>query len=169
MHTRVILWAAILSSVLVMGVIARFTAPSHPGALDSMMPIVMGIGALSNTVLSLFIPSLVARSAVADLKLPTAAAPSFGELPAGTKVFVDSDAARVAAIGPTMPAFIIRLALREAVAVFGFVLATMGFPFAVYANFFVFGFLLVALAYPRIAEVEVALESAYDAKLSHSR
>ena len=58
---------------------------------------------------------------------------------------------------------------REAVAILGVVLAMQGYPAEIHLRFLVVGFLLVALSYPRIAEVEVALETAYGAKLSHAR
>ena len=79
--------------------------------------------------------------------------------------FADPKAALSRALGVTMTPFILRMALRESIGIYGLVLATLGHPIAHAAPFFAVSFLTQALAFPKLSGIADDLEAAQNASL----
>lgn len=165
LQTRLILWAALLFSTFIYLGVALTAAPPPSGPLSPMTPVVFVAVAVATAAISIFLPTKFEKEGLLRLKLATEAAPSFGDYPGGTLLFSDSTAARRASGSVVMAPFIIRLALREAVATYGLVLAFMGYPLMWYIGFFVATWALMVVAVPRANADDALLEAAYGAKL----
>ncbi len=166
MQTRLILWGALFASTFLYLVIAQIVAvPTPEGGPEPTLLFAMIPTALVCAVMSFVLPRATAKAALLALQLPVKASESFGDLPAGTRIFVDPATARSKAAPALQTAMILRLALREAIALFGFVLAFLGFPLAHYIGLFVVAWLLFLEGLPRQSADDALLEAAYGAKL----
>lgn len=167
MQTRLILWGALLASTFIYLVILQVTPhPAPEGGPDPMLPLILAVVSVGLAVFSYWFPAQATKKALLAKNIPTEASPSFGDLPAGTKVFVNSLTARDVARPLYMTPMIIKLALRESIAIYGLVLGFTGHPMRTYIGFFVIAWLLMLEGFPRQAADDAALESAYGAKLT---
>lgn len=166
MQSRMFLYGALLGSSFVYLLVALVVAPPPPaGGPDTTLLFALGPAALTCLVLSFVLPRMTLRTSLLALGLGVRASEPFSELPAGTNVFVDAAAAREAARRPLQTAMVLTVALRESIAMFGLVLAFLGFGLTTYLPFFVVSWISMALAFPRQAADDAALEAAYGAKL----
>lgn len=165
MNVRRILWAALLASTFVYLAVIRIAAHPAENPPPNLIPIVLAATSIAIVVASYLLPTVVLRRAIQALDLPIEEAKMFGDQPAGTRIFRDPAAARTKAQPALQSATILRLALREAIALYGVVLAFMGYDFRVYIGFFVIAWLLMLEAFPREAAEDAAIEAACGAKL----
>lgn len=162
---RRIIWASLLASTFIYLFILR-TIPQPPAPENgTVMLIALAVVALMCAIASFVVPRIVGRGGLRGLGLRVVPAPSFGDLPGGTTVFEDAASARQRALGVLQTSFILALALREAIAIYGLVLGFQGHPLPEYIGFFVVAWLLMGLGYPTQAADDAELEAAYGAKL----
>ncbi len=145
-----VLWAAILSSMLMIAAMALVLPPSELMPESLHLFVFAGV-ALGSAVMSFVVPEQVFRSTLSKLELkeaPDPQAPSgFGEA-SRIKVFADPARARRVVSGAYKTALILGLALSESIGILGLVLNRLGHPFAHSALFFAASVLLVALRFP---------------------
>lgn len=170
-RTLVILFFALLSSnVIFVGV--ALTAPPVSTAPDPIMLYVLIAVSLATLGVSFVLPSNFEKKGLAGLSLAieehTEADPnvptSFAKHNTSRR-FIDPKAAIARALGVTMTPFILRMALREAVGIYGLVLAMLGHPFMHALPFFALSFLTQALAFPKLSGIADDLEAAQNASL----
>ena len=148
-----ILWAALLGSqalyvaLIVLGVLE---APSEPA--DPIMLPALGAVALGTSVASFVVPRILHRSAIAQA-LPAVQHQGSGEL-----------AVIRAAYQAGMSPFIVSLALSEAVALYGLVLAALGFPVLYCLPFSGLGAMLTLVRFP----TESAFLAPFEERLGRS-
>lgn len=148
MQTRRILWAALLAStfvyLLVLVVVAK--APHTPP--DPILATVFAVLALGSVAIAFVLPSRLFAQGLATLRFETSETGTFGDRPAGTRVFTSPDRARSAAQPALQTTFVLRMAMLESVALYGFVLGFLGHPTFVYLPFFVLAWALMAMQFP---------------------
>lgn len=160
MQVRRILWAALFASTFVYVVVLFVAVPPIAAPPDPIMPIALAVVSISTLGVAIFLPPRLAAQAMATMSFATTEAEKFSDLPAGTKFFTDPDAARSRAAGGLQTAFILRMALFEAVAIYGLVLGFLGHPLAVWAGFFVVCWLAMATQFPTQAKDDAAISKA---------
>ncbi len=165
MPVRYVLYSAILTSTFVIFGILFVVKPEVAGPHEPILAIAIGAVAVVVAVVSFVLPGIVLKASVKQLGLETRPAPSFGDLPAGTLVFANPAGARARAAASLQSAMIVRIALREAIALFGFVLGILGFGLPIVLPFFVLAWVLLALAFPSDGSMDRQLEKAAGAKL----
>ncbi len=148
-----VLWAAIVSSLLCMAGVARLVPVPAGLQPQAVFVAVFGAAALGCAVMSFVLPENVFRAALARAKLEVTevadpnAAPGFGQA-SRIKSFADPKRAKAVATAAFQTAFILSLALSEAVGVFGFVLNRLGHPVQAWAPFFGAALLLLGMRFP---------------------
>jgi type IV secretory pathway TrbD component len=165
MPIRTILWIALFSSTFMYLVVAQMATPPPTASPNLVVPLGLAFAALSCAVVSFILPAKLAGDGLRGLDFATESAPSFGDLPGETLLFKDSAAVRLGSARVLFTPFILTMALREAVAVNGLVLAFMGYPLTTYIGFFVVTWVLMLLAFPGPSKDDAAIEKAYGAKL----
>lgn len=165
MPVRLILWGALFTSTFIYLLILQVAAPAPATPPDPIVALTLAFTSVVVAVVSYLLPATILRRSLLSLDLPTDEAPMFGDVPAGTRIFRDPDAARARALPAMQTAMILALALRESIALFGLLVGFIGFPMRTYAGFFVVSWLLLLEAFPRKKADDAALEAAYGAKL----
>lgn len=179
--TMRILWAALLSSVAVYAGIVVATGKAEPAtpAPDPMMIVVMSGAALMTAVMSFVLPPIVFRKAALTNNAPTddgAPLPESREQRAAREqvtsaaagVLRDPAAAEAAAFRHYQTRMILELALSESVALFGLILAFMGFGLYRAAPLFAAAAVLMLLRFPTRDRVLSAYEEAVGARFPGS-
>lgn len=146
--TRRILWFALVFSTVIYLVVLRVAAPTPSTPPDPMMPIVLGICAIGSLAVSVFLPRQVRNQGFVNSKFEFREVGTFADLPAGTRIFENPNAVRQRAAVILNTTFILAMALREAVALFGFVLGFLGHPLHVVLGFFVVTWAAMAIEFP---------------------
>ena len=163
------LWAALFSATLIyLGVLqvipARETAPAP------MLVLVLVGTAIATAVMSFILPRHLLRAALAAAEVETTeiadqnAQSLFRDAATMVRVFEDSAAARRAALVASYTPSILRFALSEAVALYGFVLAFLGAELTVYLPLFLISWVLFGAHFPARAKIDKALEDAKGAR-----
>jgi len=168
-----VLWLAISMSIAVFLVVLALAAPPGPSqAAPVMAPVLVGVAVLL-AVMSVVLPRTLHWAAVSSVELPviTEADPegfgSFYREAAPTRnIIADREAAHQAAVKCFQPAYIIGLALSEAIALLGFVLGFLGFAPWIWLPFFAVGFVLVAIRFPTERKIVAPLEAALGVKIA---
>jgi hypothetical protein len=169
--TARILWGALLMSVglylVVLQVVSLPPAPTDP-ALAAAFAVI----AVTLAVTSVLLPRVVHRNLLKQVQLEVseeldagAFAGFYREATARQRVITDREAAHRAAWASFLAPHILRLALSEAVALLGFVLAFLGFQPLVWASFFAAGTVLLAIRFPTERSIVAPLEEAFRAKI----
>lgn len=132
-----ILWAALLTSHMILAVVLWFiryrpgAAPPHAPPQPLMAP-VLGVVALVVAVLSIVIPRTVMQGQIKKLKL--------------TRHSSDEQLAGLMPVAQTT--MILGMALCESISIDGLMLGMLGFPIEYTIPFFAVGLLLAAPRYP---------------------
>lgn len=154
--TMRILWFALLAACFLYVVIAYVFLKTPPALQPNpMMPPVFGFVSLTIAVTSFLLPRWLYQQAAraVDVKTEEEVAPSafperYRDAMPKRVMFSDPKAAMGKAFACFMTPFILSLALSEAIALFGFVLAQIGNPRPFTAPFFVAGAILIAIRFP---------------------
>lgn len=172
MRTQLILFGAILASTAMMGVVA-LVAPTPPAPPESFLYLALAGVSVCVLVVSFVLPATLEKKALAglDVAIETRSAadpsvPSSLAKHATARIFADGPGALRRAVGATQVHLILRLALRESVAIYGLVLAFLGFPYAWCVPFVVVALLAQLPAFPSAERVARALEAAKDARFA---
>lgn len=168
-----ILWGSLLGAVgvyaalAVSGLLEAPRAPSSP----VLFPAFGGL-AVTLAVMSFILPANVYRQAVAGVKLAVIDEPAsevfaaqYRKASPTMKVFADPAAAVTKAAMCFQTPFILSLALSEAIAMFGLVLAVLGFGVMKAALFFAAGAALIIVRFPTAAKIIEPFEAAKGASL----
>jgi hypothetical protein len=160
-----ILWGAMLASILFYVVVLHMITIQPPlEPLNPAFPLVFACVGVSTAIASFIVPKVATRQALVRLKLPLAEVPDSNAPDAFKKTirtFAHPEDAAFRAAGVFHTGFILSFALSEAVALLGFALAFLAYGWGTAAPFFVAGFLLIALRFPREETIISGLEHAY--------
>lgn len=169
MRTQRILYAALLASNAMFAVVA-LNAPPHAPPDSPVMLIALAAVSVMVLGVSVVLPGAFEKKALAgvqaelrsgsDESLPTSLAKH-----SSARVFASPRTALADAITRMYTPFILRMALREAVGVYGLVLVFLGFPLHYGFAFMAVSFLAMALAFPSLGRIADALEQAKGASL----
>lgn len=169
MVTPRILWGALLASTVIYLVVLETLEP--PAEPDRFMLIGLGIAAVFSATLSIFLPAYLHRQAVAATELeveevpdPDAQAMFRDQIPT-VRRFADPDAVVGRAMALFFTPFILGMALAESVVIYGFVLGFLGFDFTTIIPFWVAGWALMLVRFPRWSDALGPLEKAMRAEL----
>lgn len=150
MITLYILWGALLSSTLmILGMTFVIKVPPSEDFIPLLA--VFGVASLSVAGMSLWLPAKTAIPALQKLSVATREIEDPASLPGSgrtVRVPVDPSAALATLVKLSQTPFILRVALGESIALFGFVLYMRGAPHAYVLPFFVVCWLLHVLAFP---------------------
>lgn len=177
LRTQQILWAALTFSPMVYVMVGLMAAPSQPPPGSPVILYALAATSVAVAALSFVFPAgmfakslkqrvgtdiRIAQVASQSPFLPEegfrSASPSAGEVqnPAETLLL----AARL-----DQGALILSLALRESIALYGLVLALMGFPLSYAAAFFVVSVALMALRFPSLEGLRRRVEKIVGARV----
>lgn len=167
MTLRILWFALLMSTFLYMGISygvlpKRAATPQIP-----IMPMVLGSLSLVLMGMSFLLPRMTYQQAAkaADVKIEEEVAPNafpdrYREAMPKRTVFTEPDAAMGKAFACFQAPFILSLALSEAIAIFGFVLAQLGFEMMASLPFFLVGAALIAIRFPQQANILAMFEQA---------
>ena len=172
-----ILWMAMLvATTMYVGLAFSGVLKPPPEPVVPMMPFVFGLLALVLTIVSFALPRHLHATAAraADVEIREEAPPDtfsrhYREAMEKRRVFADPQAAMGKAYLSYMTPFILSIALSEAIALFGLVLAVLGFEKILFLPFFAVGATLIAIRFPAQPKILAAFEAARGASFPSSR
>jgi hypothetical protein len=158
-------WISLVVSVLLFLLWQILTQGPPRPAFHVTMAIGLAPVALAVAVLSVLLPARVLRLALREQSIPVTdqrgeSIGTFQESAPMLHVIADPEGAVLGAWPRYQSALIIGMALAEAVALFGLLLAYLGAPLAVWTPFFVVCFALMATKFPRLETLTRAIERA---------
>jgi len=168
-----LLWGALFSSTLIYLVVvfvlrsqgAELAGTEAPPGLAPVFALVAVVVA----VVSIALPRKIARDALSRLDLQVGERSAderlFNEDQRRPRRFLDPARAREQAFPALQTAFILGMALAEAIALFGFVLVLMGFSLTVALPFFAVCWVLMVGRFPAPAKLDQQLVETFDADL----
>ena len=162
-----ILWFALLVSVFIyMGIAYGVFAGKAVVPQEPLMPPVFAALSLVIAVMSFVMPKFIYRQAAASVNVKiedevvaSAFPKRYRESMPKQHVFADPRDAMSKAFACYMSPFIISVALSEAIALFGLVLAQLGFDMKTSLPFFIVGAALVAVRFPQQETVVTMFEN----------
>lgn len=171
MTMRIIWFALLMATFIYMGiaygVLPKRAAPPPP---NPIMPALFGGVSLVVAVLSFLVPRMsyqqTAKSMnakIAEEAAPSAFSARYREAMPKRAIFADPDSAVRQAFMSFQTPFILSIALSEAIALFGFVLAQLGFEMMMSLPFFVAGAVLIGIRFPQQATILAKFEQVYGA------
>lgn len=168
LKTMRILWFALFMAVfLYMGIVYGVLPKKTNVPLQPMMPPMLGVMSLVVAALSFFLPRMTYQQAAKAAQVDTveevvaSAMPSrYREAMPKRLVFAKPNVAMDKAFVTFQAPFILSIALSEAVALFGFVLAQIGFELMLSLPFFLAGAVLIAIRFPQQEKVLAMFEQA---------
>jgi hypothetical protein len=172
--TARIVWGGLLGSAIVYLPIGLAVRAAGAGGADpgAALPIVLAVVALVDTALSFVLPAQIFRNAVRARKLavveevdPAAMPGAYRAEAPKVRVFKTPAKAESAAVAAGMTSMVVQLAMREMVALLGFVLLFLGLAPVVWAPFFAVGWITLAMAWPSRRAWIGWVERAYGARL----
>jgi hypothetical protein len=169
MRTQRILFGALLFSNAMFAVVS-LNAPPHAPPEDPVMLIALVCVSVAVLVVSFVLPATFERKGLESMpaELTSSADPnqpsSFAKH-SGAKAFANPRKALADALARTMTPFILRMALREAVGIYGLMLVFLGYPMHYGFAFMAVSFLAQSIEFPRLSRVADALEKAKGASL----
>ncbi|HRI62858.1 MAG TPA: hypothetical protein PK156_01435 [Polyangium sp.] len=171
MTLRILWFALLMSTFLYMGIAygvlaGKATVPQIP-----IMPPVLAALSLVLAATSFLLPRFIypqaAKTAAVKIEEEVASNSAFPdryrEASPKQRVFADPSEAMSKAFACFMTPFILSLALSEAIALFGLVLAQLGFETILSVPFFVAGAVLIAIRFPQQATVVTMFEKVHGA------
>ena len=173
LRTMRILWSALFLSIgIYVALVFSGVLMTTPTAPEPVLLPALGAVAVMLAAASFVVPGIIFRQAVAKSQLaiesepvPDGFAASFRTTVPTTKVFADPRAAQKAAVMIFPTPFILALSLSEAVAMFGFVIAMMGFDRLLSVPFFAAGAVLILLRFPTERGIIEPFEKALGASI----
>lgn len=161
LFTLRILWFALLvAAFLYMGIAYGVLAKNGMVPQNPIMPPVLGGLSCVIAVISFLLPRITYQQAAKSLKVdvteevaPSAFPDGYRDAMPKRQVFADPEAATKTAFACFMSPFILSIALSESIALFGLVLAQLGFETVISLPFFLAGAVLIAVRFPRQATV----------------
>lgn len=166
-----ILWAALFVSTWLYVVVLFVLAPPMTEQ-DPTFALVLGMAALSTASLSILLPPRIRRAALTRVELPIIERPDaqgvhlFRDSPAMVTVFADTQRALARATETYFTAFILGMALSEAVSLFGFMLRFLGYGWPYALPFFLLCWALMLSRFPTRAALVGPVEQHFGAKLA---
>lgn len=160
MPTRRILWAALFASTFLYLLILFVVPLGANGEPNPIMPAAFAFVALTTIVVSFVLPAHMLAQGMSTRRFETTEAEKFSDVPAGTRFFANPEAARRSVEPSLQTMFILRMALYESIAIYGFVLGFLGNPIPVFIGFFVVAWALMALQFPTQDRDDAALTKA---------
>lgn len=161
-----IIWAALMGSVVLFGVLCFVITPQSGQQAELVLLIGIGVSAVAEAVVSFVLPANALKAAfthfeaeTAEEPVPTDESSMFGGEPRTQKVFTHPGKVFKKALVKFQTPFILSIALSEAVGLNGFVLAQIGFEPKFFLPFVVAGFVLIAVRYPTEDRIVALLES----------
>lgn len=172
MQTLRTLWAALMGSVVLLGVVCFVqSSQAHDNAPQQVMLVGIGVSAVFEAVLSFLLPAKTLKTAFRNFEAETVEQPAsadesamFGGEPRMEKVFKHPGKAYKAALARYQAPFILSLALSEAVALNGVVLSSLGFGSPVFLSFVAAGLVLMAIRYPNEERIIALIEKGAGAR-----
>lgn len=170
LQTPRILWLGLLSSTFMFMVVGFVGAPQDLELDPTMLYVFAGLGVME-VVMSFLLPAHIRRRSYLDAKFAVEEVPDakaeamFRDSPPMIRQFAEPEKVRARLGALSWTAFIIELAMGDAVAVFGLVLAMLGGDPMEWLPFMVVGALLIAIRFPTEARFVKALERVYDARM----
>jgi hypothetical protein len=165
------LWMAIGSATFAFAAVV-FWGLRAAGEPPPLFPLVAALAALGILVVSVVLPAQLQRNALRSRKLsivervdPSSAFSNYRGAVGKQRFFEDPEAARRAALDAAMQPTILRAALTESVALFGFALGYLNYPAWNWLPFFVTAWLSFAVRFPTERRVLGALEKELDATI----
>jgi F0F1-type ATP synthase membrane subunit c/vacuolar-type H+-ATPase subunit K len=168
--TRRILFLAISSSNFMFAFVASQAAPHAPPE-DQVLLLALAVVSVFVLVVSVVLPMTFEKRALAsigdtvDRPANDPNAPSAFAKHGTVRTFANPRAALAAALDKTVTPFILRMALREAVGIYGLVLVFVGYPLSYGLAFMGVSLLSQAVELPSLARTADALEAATGASL----
>ncbi|HJK92612.1 MAG TPA: ATP synthase F0 subunit C [Polyangiaceae bacterium LLY-WYZ-15_(1-7)] len=164
-----ILWAAMLSTVVIYAFLAWFVASPQAAErgveAEPMLAIALAVAAVGSTVASFLLPRHFMKQildrqqpAIEEIPDPHAQDVMFRDQVPKTSVLTNGGALLREMIPKWQTGFILSLALSESVAIYGLVLAFVGHPPKVWAFFMVVGAVLLAIRFPSEARLRAQIE-----------
>ncbi|MDI3288679.1 hypothetical protein [Polyangium sp. 15x6] len=171
-----ILWMAMLiATTMYVGLAFSGILKPPPEPVVPMMPFVFGLLSLVLTIVSFALPRSIhaaaARAAEVEIREeapPDAFSGHYREAMEKRRVFADPAAAMAKAYTSYMTPFVLSIAFSEAIALFGLVLAFLGFEKILVVPFFVAGATLIAIRFPTQPKILDAFEAARGATFPSS-
>jgi hypothetical protein len=171
--TARILWGALLLSTVLFLVVLLVIRPDPPEAPQPMLLPVLALAAVASAAFSEIVPRMNYRQAARNVKLETEdeaiadpnrhasdVLPFRETTTVMRKVAKDPKAARQRAFMIYQTAFILKMALAESIALYGFILHFLGFPLTVALPFFVVCWILMLVRFPTLEKALAPLEQA---------
>lgn len=169
--TMRILWGALLGVSLVAPAIGFFARQPENKPI-AVLPIALGVASLIELGISQFWVAQQARIAlqraafaVTDVPDPNVVAGFYREQVPTIRVFADPDAVEKRLFIIYQTSFILRLALRESIAMYAVVLGTLGHPVEQVVPFAAVAFVSIAIEFPTRERVIRVVERAYGARM----
>jgi hypothetical protein len=164
---RILWFALFVSTFLYMGIAYGVLAKKAPVPQVPIMPPIFGALSLAVAGMSFLLPKITYSQAAknAHVKIDeevttnSAFPDRYRDAVPRQRVFAEPSEALSKAFACFMSPFILSLALSEAVALFGFVLAQLGFEMMITLPFFVAGAALIAVRFPRQETVVAMFEN----------
>jgi hypothetical protein len=173
LNTVRILWGALLFSTVLFLVLLLVIKPEPPEPPEPLMLPVLAVAALGSIVAREVIPRMNYRQVAARVKLETTEEPVADSARAASdvlpfretttvlrKVAKNPQAARQRALVIYQTVFILKMALAESVALYGFVLHFLGFPLLHALPFFGVCWVLMLTTFPTLEKAIAPLEQA---------
>lgn len=162
-----ILWFALLAATFIyMGIAYGVFAKKAIVPQVPIMPPIFAAVSLVVAVLSFIMPRIVYRQAAKSMNVKIADEVANNVFPDGYReampkqhVFADPKDAMGKAFACFMTSFILSVALSEAIALFGLVVAQLGFDMMTSLPFFIAGAVLIAIRFPQQETVVTMFES----------
>jgi hypothetical protein len=165
-----ILWAAILTSTLILAGVLAFGVRGGEPMTEPVMLAALGAAALTLAVMSRVMFAALLRQGFAreaprieQAHDPHSAMAQYRGAAPTRRVFANRDQAIKNALRALHSATIVALAMSEAVGILGFVLGFLGFGWQKVAPFFVLSVALIASLFPSEKKAVSALERHHDA------
>lgn len=177
LRTQRILWAALTFAPFVYLFIAAYAAPAPKAPPPPILLPVLAVVAVSVAAMSFILPATIFTKAlrgrvgkditIGQVSSQSPFLPEGGfrsASPSAAEVEDPAATLRIAATLDQTP-MILTLALRESVALYGLVLAMMGFPLAHAAAFIAVSVALMLLRFPSVESLRRRAEKALDARV----
>ncbi len=162
-----VLWAALLTSVVLFAAVAVMVKV-EPRVLAPTILGFLGIAAFGAAVASFLVPARISAGAYARRRPEIAEPEGYASFGSASPRFAHPAKAMGQALAIAHQAFILRVALSEAVALIGLQAHMLGGTLTLAAPFFAAGFALVAIRFPTRASLVGPYERAHGARFSES-
>ncbi|MEM9073042.1 MAG: hypothetical protein AAGE52_31345 [Myxococcota bacterium] len=170
LRTFWIIWAALLGSLPIYGVVAFTAAP--PSGEGNLSPFFFALlaAAMGSTVMSFVLPAVMRRRSLKEANFEVEEVEDrtkevmFRDMPPRIRQLANVEDVQRRVIPLWWTPFILELALSESVAIYGLVLAFVGFPAPLWIPFSILAAILMLMRMPLEGRIRRAVERATDAR-----